>query len=166
VNYLDWNDFKTESELKDEIRWFLYEYDQKHQIWIFNPKFEDKASEKIINSDIKTENQDVDVTISKRPVEKNHELSDSLKLRLDIEGNKRKLEAYALLLDYADTSFVNEILNYEEKWEYFMKDENFVKVDSKLQINSVIEGELLCLQRNNKNEWRYLFRSMRRKHLI
>ncbi len=166
VSYINWNEFKTEPELKDKIRWFLYENDQKHQTWVFNPKFEEKESENIFISGVKSQTKNVEVNISENPVEKNYELSDSLKLRLDIEGNERKLEVYALVLNYVNTSFVSQILDYEEKWEYFMRDENFVMVDSRLQINPIIEEELLKLQKQNEIDWRYLYRSKRRNDLF
>jgi len=165
-NEINWNDFKLKNELKEKIRWFLFEKTLKNQKWIYNSKYPemvDSATEKTRYTASRIETLESDNAIEHEVDESNYEPSLEIRLLLDPDETERRLEIIGEVLNYSETWFIRDILRWEEQYLYFMKDENFETTNSKLVIKEHIKYELLNLQSINIAEWIDEYDRMKRR---
>lgn len=148
VDYINWNEFKTQSDLKAKIKWFLYENELIQQNWISNPKFEDNLPKKIIETEIAH-----DCNINENDTEIENVPSEWLKIVSEEEKYNKKLEIIAKYLDFNSTDLTQEVLSFEEIGMYFMRDKNYINLNSKIDLKPKYQKELSELRKNNNHDW-------------
>lgn len=132
VKWIDWNEYKTEEQLKKKITTFLHKECGMHQHWIYNGKYKGRPVKIIDYSE-----QEMEL--------------DKIKYRLaSLEIGKR--DALTEVLELQSRETLVRILSFEERFD-FLDDHNFYLKEGKVLVKEQTIDELIRFKEDYGRDW-------------
>ncbi|RDY57928.1 hypothetical protein [Flagellimonas nanhaiensis] len=132
VNWIAWNEFKTEEELKQRITTFLHKECGMHQHWIYNEKYQGRPIKIIDYSKQEMELEKIDRQLATLELGKKEALTEVLGLK--------------------SRETLMRILNFEGRYD-FLRDKNFYLKEDKVRVKEPVVEELMRFKEKYGQDW-------------
>ncbi|MEX0287954.1 MAG: hypothetical protein AB3N14_02495 [Flavobacteriaceae bacterium] len=125
VNWIDWNEYKTEEQLKKRITTFLHEECGMHQHWIFNQKYKGRPIKIIDTSKLEMELAKIENELASLEIKKRTAICEVLGLK--------------------HREYLTRILRFENRFD-FLDDKHFFLKNGKVFIKDETIEELMAFK--------------------